>query len=130
MYQTCMVWNTGNSTPLLLIVRGVTVLELQYTAWCISEGSYSCYLSWINSFHQCSLCTDDIYRSNIIPRSRHQYHSVHIQHMYRSSRHPIWSIGNCKCLSNILEGLQEQASLYCIIYLCTWPQELCIKGGS
>lgn len=27
--------------------------------------------------------TDDIYRSNIIPRSyRHQYHSVHIQHMY------------------------------------------------
>lgn len=41
MYQTSMVWNTGNSTPLLLIVRGVTVLELQYTAWCISEGS--CY---------------------------------------------------------------------------------------
>lgn len=40
MYQTCMVWNTGNSTPLLLIVRGVTVLELQYTAWCISEGSF------------------------------------------------------------------------------------------
>lgn len=26
--------------------------------------------------------TDDIYRSNIIPRPRHQYHSVHIQHMY------------------------------------------------